>query len=375
MFPERTKVVHHWLYMTFPESNITASKILDTLNSSVICLNRNWAISYVNFAAEELFSSSASRLYGKNIHQLFSQLEPNTITKKLAAFGGDSFAVTEHDARITLANGKSVSADYSIYPIDSSDETQHILLEIKPLDWQSIITSEEFTNLKKQASLQFAQGMAHEIKNPLSGIRGAAQLLERELNEPQLKQYTEVIISEVDRLSALINNMLGPNTDIIKCPVNILEVLEHIRRLMLAAESTRINIKIDYDPSIPELMGDKRELIQALLNIVQNAAQSIDNVGEITFKTRIGRRFTVGKITHPLVVQVDISDNGNGIPAEIRDTIFLPMVTNKAQGSGLGLPIAQEIVSRHGGIILFNSSPQGTTFSTILPLTLLKNEQ
>jgi two-component system nitrogen regulation sensor histidine kinase GlnL len=357
--------------MIFPESKKAASKILDTLNSSVICLDKNRAISYVNFASEELFSSSASSLYGKNINLLFSQVEPNTITKKLDAFSGDYFAVTEHDARITLANGKSVSADYSIYPIDSSEDTQHILLEIKPLDWQSIIASEEFSNLKKQASLQVAQGMAHEIKNPLSGIRGAAQLLERELSEPKMKQYTEVIISEVDRLTALINNMLGPNTQIIKSPVNILEVLEHIRRLVQAAESTRINIKIDYDPSIPELMGDKRELIQALLNIVQNAVQSIDNTGEITFKTRVGRRFTVGKITHPLVVQVDISDNGNGISAEIKDTIFLPMVTNKAQGSGLGLPIAQEIVSRHGGIILFDSSPQGTTFSTILPLSLV----
>jgi two-component system nitrogen regulation sensor histidine kinase GlnL len=356
--------------MTASESNKTASKILDTLNISVICLDQNRTISYVNFAAEELFSNSASSLCGKNIHQLFSQVEPNTITKKLDAFSGDFFSVTEHDAKITLATGKSISADYSIYPIDSTDQTHHILLEIKQLDWQSIIASEEFTNLRKQVSHQFAQGMAHEIKNPLGGIRGAAQLLERELGEPKLKQYTDVIISEVDRLTALINNMLGPNTKIIKSPVNILEVLEHIRRLILAAEAPRINIKMDYDPSIPELMGDKRELIQALLNIVQNAVQSINNSGEITFKTRIGRRFTVGKITHPLVVQVDISDNGNGISAEIQDTIFLPMVTNKAQGSGLGLPIAQEIVSRHGGIILFNSSPQGTTFSTILPLSL-----
>jgi two-component system nitrogen regulation sensor histidine kinase GlnL len=167
--------------------------------------------------------------------------------------------------------------------------------------------------------------------------------------------------------------MLGPNTEIVKKSINILEVLEHIRRLMMAAESSRIHIKIDYDPSIPELMGDKRQLIQALLNIVQNAAQSIDHQGVIIFKTRIGRRFTVGQITPPLVVQVDISDNGNGIAEEIKDTIFLPMVTNKAEGSGLGLPIAQEIVSRHGGIILFETSPQGTKFSAILPLSLGTN--
>ena len=360
--------------MAFTDSSKPVNQILDTLNSTIMCLDENWAVSYVNTAGEELFSSSASSLRGKYFHQLFSQVEANTITKKLDGFGINSHAVTEHDAEITLANGKSFSAGYSFYQMEGSDSTHTILVEIKPLDWQSQITSEKFTNLKKQASLQFAQGMAHEIKNPLGGIRGAAQLLERELSDPQLRQYTEVITNEVDRLTALINNMLGPNTELIKSSVNILEVLEHIRRLVLAAELGRINIKIDYDPSIPELQGDKRQLIQAILNIVQNAVQSIDKEGEITFKTRIGRRFTTGKITHPLVVQVDISDNGNGIAADIQDTIFLPMVTNKTQGSGLGLPIAQEIVSCHGGIIFFNSSPQGTTFSIILPLTLEENK-
>jgi two-component system nitrogen regulation sensor histidine kinase GlnL len=354
------------------ESRNPVNKILDTLNSTIMCLDTNRALSYINFAGEELFSSSASSLYGKRFHQLFSQVESNAITRKLDSFGNDSHAVTEHDTKITLANGSSISADYSIYQMDSSDATHHILVEIKPLDWQLQMTSEVFTNRRKQASLQFSQGMAHEIKNPLGGIRGAAQLLERELSEPRMKQYTEVIISEVDRLTALVNNMPGPNTELIKSPVNILEVLEHVRRLVLAAESERIKIKMDYDPSIPELRGDKRQLVQAVLNIVQNAVQSIGEQGEVIFKTRVGRRFTVGKITHPLVVQVDITDNGSGIAADIKDTIFLPMVTNKAQGSGLGLPIAQEIVSQHGGIIFFDSSPQGTTFSTILPLTLEK---
>lgn len=359
--------------MALLESNNIANKILDTLNSTIMCLDSRCVVSYVNFAGEELFSTSAASLCGKHFQQLFSQVEPNTITTKLDSFNINSNAVTEHDAEITLANGKSLSADYSFYQMDNSDTNHNILVEIKPLDWQSQITSDKFTNLKTQASLQFARGMAHEIKNPLGGIRGAAQLLERELSEPQLRQYTSVITSEVDRLTALINNMLGPNTQLIRSPVNILEVLEHIRRLVLAAESGRININMDYDPSIPELEGDKSQLIQAMLNIVQNAVQSIDSRGDITFKTRIGRRFTIGQVTHPLVVQVDISDTGSGIASDIQDTIFLPMVTNKAQGSGLGLPIAQEIVSRHGGIIFVNSSTQGTIFSTILPLTFVEN--
>ena len=359
--------------MALLESNNTANKILDTLNSTIMCLDSHCIVSYVNIAGEELFSTSASSLCGKHFLHLFSQVEPNTITEKLDGFDHESSAVTEHDAEITLASGKSFSADYSFYKMDNSDASHYILIEIKPLDWQSQITSDKFTHLKTQASLQFARGMAHEIKNPLGGIRGAAQLLERELNDPQLMQFTRVITSEVDRLAALINNMLGPNTELIRSQVNILEVLEHIRRLVLAAESGRINIKMDYDPSIPELQGDKSQLIQAILNIVQNAVQSIDKQGEITFRTRIGRRFTIGQVTHALVVQVDISDTGSGIASDIQDTIFLPMVTNKAQGSGLGLPIAQEIVSRHGGIIFVNSSAQGTLFSTILPLNYVEN--
>lgn len=358
--------------MTFTDSSNQVNQILDTLNSTIMCLDKNWAISYINIAGEELFSSSASSLHGKQFNQLFSQVEPNTITEKLDDFSNNPHAVTEHEADITLANGKSFSADYSFYQMEDPDSIHNILVEVKPLDWQSHIATEQFTNLKKQAGLRFAQGMAHEIKNPLGGIRGAAQLLERELTEPQLKQYTEVITNEVDRLTALINNMLGPSTELVQLPVNILEVLEHIRRLVLAAEFGRINIKIDYDPSIPELRGDKRQLIQAILNIVQNAVQSIDQDGEVTFKTRIGRRFTIGQITHPLVVQVDIVDNGNGIDADIQDTIFLPMVTNKPQGSGLGLAIAQEIIASHGGVIFFSSSQQGTTFSIILPLTLVE---
>lgn len=350
-----------------------SDKILNTLNSAIMCLDKNFSVSYVNLAGEELFSSSAASLRGKPFHQLFSRVEPNTITHKLDSLGDERNAVTEHHARITLANGKSIAAGYSIYRMDGLDSNSDVLVEIKPMNWQVQVTSEESINLQGQAELLFAQGMAHEIKNPLGGIRGAAQLLERELTTPRMKQYTEVIISETDRLTALINNMLGANTEFVRSAVNIHEVLEHIRRLVLAAESGRINIKIDYDPSIPEFAGDKRQLIQAILNIAQNAAQSIEGRGEIIFKTRIGRRFTIARVTHPLVVQVDISDNGKGIATDIRDTLFLPMVTNKTQGNGLGLPIAQKIISRHGGIIFFESSSQGTKFSIIVPLQLAAN--
>jgi two-component system nitrogen regulation sensor histidine kinase GlnL len=162
--------------------------------------------------------------------------------------------------------------------------------------------------------------------------------------------------------------MTGPGTLLKPAAVNILEVLEHIRKIILAAEPDRIQIHRDYDPSIPEIQADRNMLIQAFLNIARNAVQAIDDKGEITFKTRIGRQITIGKLTHSLVVQVDISDSGRGVPRELGETIFLPMVTDKPDGSGLGLPIAQEIISRHGGTIRLQSSESGTTFSTILPL-------
>jgi len=352
-------------------SKLTIDKILDTLSGSIICVDEKLVLQYINSSAEALFGNSASTLIGKQFSQLFSTVESSTITEKLPGFAAQRQTMTEHDATINLADGRSISTDYTIYPLDDMNGGGSILIEIKPVDRQAQYLRDEFSQLQKQTSQQFARGMAHEIKNPLGGIRGAAQLLEKEIKEAPLKEYTDVIISEVDRLQTLINNMLGPNKAISKKPVNIHEILEHIRSLLLSAEPGRFMIRRDYDPSIPELLADKDQLIQAFLNIAQNAVQAIDTNGEITFKTRIGRQFTIGKITYPLVVLVDIIDNGGGISADLSDSIFLPMVTNKPQGSGLGLPIAQEIVSCHGGIISAESWSTGTTFCTILPLEIV----
>lgn len=347
---------------------LAVDKILDYLSSTIICLDQDLKLCHINATGEMLFDSSISALTGRNFNQLFSPVETSTITGKLSDFVVLRRPITEHEAKITLFNGKSLTADYSIYPLEDADVGGNILIEIRPLDRQVQILRDELSQVHKQASQQFARGMAHEIKNPLGGIRGAAQLLEREIIQPSMKEYTDVIISEVDRLQTLVNNMLGPNVKINKQSVNILEILEHIRSLLLAAEPNRFCLQRDYDPSIPELMADKDQLIQAFLNIAQNAVQALGENGKITFKTRIGHQITIGQIKHPLVIQIDITDNGKGISTELNDTIFLPMVTDKPEGSGLGLPIAQEIVSGHGGIIKSMSSANGTTFSTILPL-------
>ena len=342
-----------------------SDRILDTLNASILCLDSNFCVSYANATAEALFECSVAKLIGRRFDSLLSRFEPSSILTRLKL---DAVALTEHEATITFANGKSISANYSVYPLDDQSRDDELLIEIRPLEHQAQFAREEQNQMQQQAGQQLARGLAHEINNPLGGIRGAAQLLQKEFDNPDWSEYTEVIINEVDRLQALTKNMLGPDSRINRNPINILEVLEHIRKIILAAEPERITISRDYDPSIPELLADRDLLIQAFLNFVRNSVQAIDGNGTIGFKTRIGRQFTIGQITHPLVVQIDISDNGRGISHELIETIFLPMITDKADGSGLGLPIAQDIISRHGGTIHLQSNENGTTFSVILPL-------
>lgn len=345
-----------------------SDKILDILNSTILCLDADARVTYINATGEIMFGASAGTLIGKPFDTLFSQIEANTILSNLPDFAKQHKTFTEHEARITFANGRMITADYSIYLLEDEQNPDTIAVEIKPLDRQVEIASETLSNMQNLVSQQFARGIAHEIKNPLGGIRGAAQLLAREIAGKGLREFTDVIISEVDRLQVLIDNMLGPGAMMDKQAVNILEVLEHIRKLLETAEPNKFQFRRDYDPSIPEILADRGQLIQAFLNIALNAVQALEVGGEITFKTRIDRQITIGKVLHPLVIQIDIIDNGSGISDDVRETIFLPMVTSKADGSGLGLPIAQEIISRHGGIIKCQSTASGTTFSTILPL-------
>ncbi|MDJ0778505.1 MAG: nitrogen regulation protein NR(II) [Gammaproteobacteria bacterium] len=340
-------------------------RILDALNVAILCLDREQRVTYVNASAENLFDSSAGNLAGRKFSKLLSGVEPSSILQRLAAAPQ---GLTERRAVITLASGRTLFADYSIFPLGDDPDEGELLIEIRPLERQVQFAQEDLQQLYQQASQQLTRSLAHEIKNPLGGIRGAAQLLQRALDNPEWSEFTEIIISEVDRLQALINNMLGPESRLQMAPLNIHEVLEHIRKIMVAAEPERIRFHRDYDPSIPDMTADRDLLIQAFLNIARNAVQAIDGEGEVHFRTRILRQCTIGKKNHPLAVQIDIVDSGRGIAEELAETIFLPMITDKPDGSGLGLPIAQDIVSRHGGTILLQSSSAGTTFSTILPL-------
>jgi len=242
-----------------------------------------------------------------------------------------------------------------------------LLVEIQQMDRQIRIAREEHQLSQQQTFRTLVRGLAHEIKNPLGGLRGAAQLLERELPSEDLKEFTNIIIGEADRLQILVDRILGPNTIPKKEPLNIHQVLEHIRQLISAGISSDINITTDYDPSIPDLIADRDQLIQAILNIVGNAVQAIGSKGEITLGTRTVRQFTIGHVQHKLVCRIDIIDNGPGIPDDMLESIFLPMVTGRAEGTGLGLSISQSLVNQHDGLIQCESQPGKTIFSLFIP--------
>jgi two-component system nitrogen regulation sensor histidine kinase GlnL len=221
---------------------------------------------------------------------------------------------------------------------------------------------------QQQANRELIRNLAHEIKNPLGGIRGAAQLLERELQDAELREFTQVIVKEADRLQSLMNRLLTPN----RLPrierVNIHEVMERVRTLLLAEFPEGLEIKRDYDTSLPEITGDKEQLIQAILNVARNAAQATGGLGEIRMVTRIARQVTIARMRYRHAIAVSIEDDGPGVPPDLADRIFYPLVSGRQGGTGLGLSLAQSFVSQHHGLIEFESDPGRTRFTLVLPL-------
>jgi two-component system nitrogen regulation sensor histidine kinase GlnL len=273
------------------------------------------------------------------------------------------------DRALTLNRiGQSVTITFSATPIVNDDDQPEVLVELLQVDNHLRISKEEQLLSQQNTARLLVRGLAHEIKNPLGGLRGAAQLLDLELIDPDLKEYTGIIIAESDRLQGLMDKMLGPNKLPNKKLLNIHEVLERVRQLVEAEASGNIQILCDYDPSIPDLKADKDQLIQAVLNIVRNAVQAVDGTGMIKLNTRIKRNVTIGRKNHKLAVKIDITDNGPGIDAEMMNQIFYPMITGRPEGTGLGLSIAHSLISQHNGLIECKSEPGITTFSILLPL-------
>ena len=347
-------------------SGIHSEGLLDHLSTSVLVFDQDFRLRYINPAGEVMFAQSNRHACGKDIAELFSNTE--TVTGNLASALKSGQVVNQRGCHIELINGVTLIVNCTHTPVSLSGGLSGIMLELRKVDHHLRVEQEEQLIAQQEATHSLLRGLAHEIKNPLGGLRGAAQLLEREVADEGLKEYTRIIIGEADRLQNLMDRMLGPNDVPNIQSVNIHEILERVRELVLVEAESGLMIHQDYDPSLPELQADPDLLVQAVLNIVRNAAQALEGKGEITLRTRVQRQFNIGIRQHRLVACVEIIDNGPGIETELQAMIFYPMVTSRSDGTGLGLSIAQSLINRHHGLIECNSKPGETVFTILLPL-------
>jgi len=341
-------------------------RILDHLNEAILLFDRDFRLIYINPAGEILFADSAKHLLGNSAKKLFKTAQSKLFQDMLHRLRQHE-PLVDREMVLEYLN-QSITVNLSASPIIENGKLNEILIELQQVDRHLRITKEEQLLAQQNTSRMLVRGLAHEIKNPLGGLRGAAQLLDLELSDPELKEYTQIIIAESDRLQDLMDKMLGPNKPAQKHLINIHEMLERVRQLVTVEAGTNIQLKTDYDPSIPELFADKNQLIQAFLNIVRNAIQALQSSGKITLRTRIQRHMTIGRKRYRLTAKVDIIDNGPGIQPSLMGQIFYPMITGRADGTGLGLSIAQSLINQHNGLIECESEPGNTVFSIYLPI-------
>lgn len=348
-------------------------QLINHLDSSILVLDDQLTVVYLNPAAEALLQVSGRRCVGIPAQSVF--LDTKQDLQSFEASIKDETSFIKREAEVRLMNQTLITLDYSVSPVEF-DKSMCLVVEMHPRDRLLRISREEELITAQSTTQALVRGMAHEIKNPLGGIRGSAQLLERVLDNDELKEYTHIIIEEVDRLRNLVDKMLGPNKLLERVETNIHEVLERVHSLISVEAADKLTLRRDYDPSIPEFLADAEQLIQVVLNITRNAMQALlaqtapEAFPEITLKTRAIRQFTIGHTKHRLVLHLSIIDNGPGIPENIRESLFFPMVSGRAEGTGLGLSIAQSIVNQHQGIIECDSRPGKTHFSIYLPLEL-----
>jgi len=343
---------------------------LELLATAVLLLDRTRHITYANPAAENLFALSKKHLIGHRPAEVFTEAASLSIAIDKAVLGGATY--TEQELELAVNGRPRLHLTCTVSPVDVKDAT--LLLEFRHIDQQLKIAREERLNEQQQANRELIRNLAHEIKNPLGGIRGAAQLLAMEVTVPELTEYTEVIVHEADRLQALVDRLLAPHRrPHLVSDVNIHEVCERVRSVVLAEFPRGLTVLRDYDVSLPEFRGDREQLIQALLNIVQNAAHALGGriaggSACIVLRTRVARQATIGKERSKLALELHVEDNGPGVPESIRDRIFFPLVSGREGGSGLGLTIAQTFVTQHGGTIECQTTAGRTVFTILLPM-------
>ena len=343
---------------------------LDLLVSPVALLGPQGLVIFANAAMEDLCGLSRRNLLGLDLAEFF--LDPKPLRQALQGALDNDFAALRYEAQFRrLSHSDPLPVHVIIAPTDGPQE---VLLELVPVEQKTRQEREERLLEQAEANKVLVRNLAHEIKNPLGGIRGAAQLLEMELGDPALTEYTQVIIHEADRLQTLVDRLLAPHRrPHVVGDVNIHEVCERVRALILAEFPRGLQVVRDYDISIPEFRGDREQLIQAVLNIAHNAAQALqektaDGEAEIVLRTRVSRQVTFGKQRYRLALELHVIDNGPGIPEEIKERLFFPLVSGRDGGSGLGLNLAQTFVQQHHGLIECDSEPGRTDFKILIPL-------
>jgi two-component system nitrogen regulation sensor histidine kinase GlnL len=341
---------------------------LDLLATGVVLLDRWLRVVRINQSAEALFGLSGRQLEGQRLADVLRDTQViDAILEEAFTF---QFDVKRQHVAWNLPMRGSTQIDTTVTVHRESDQVL-ACVELREIDQQLRLDREERQADLNQANKELMRNLAHEIKNPLGGVRGAAQLLDRELPSEDLREYTQVIIKEADRLQELVDRMLAPHRMArVLEPVNIHEVCERVRSLMLAEFPVTLRIRRDYDTSLPPVHGDREQLIQVVLNVVRNAAQALEGRGEIILRSRVARQVTIAKRRHRLALDLHVVDDGPGIPESIRERVFYPLVSGSPSGHGLGLTLAQSFVHQHGGIMDVESRPGLTDFLIRLPIDL-----
>lgn len=346
------------------------TSLLDNLTTAVMVLDNELRVLYMNPAAEALLETSDQHCQYLPINEIL--LNSSQLVRSLTNVMDNGITFIARKAELVKSNTNKMTVDYSASRLIYQNET-YLMLELQELDRSYNISRKELLISNHETTLGLVRGLGHEIKNPLGGIRGAAQLLESELNDQELKDYTNVIIEETDRLVGLIDRLTGQYKKPALQLINVHEILERVYNLVVAETRGTIELIKDYDPSIPEITGDLSQLIQAVLNIVRNAMQALTESGtqdpKIVIRTRTVNQVTIGPVMHKLVARIEIIDNGPGINPDIAETIFYPLISGRAEGTGLGLSLSQNILKNHNGLIECDSQKGKTTFTLSIPIS------
>lgn len=343
----------------------TNGMLIDSLSTSVVVIDHQLRIRYVNNAAELLFEFSRKQMLSNPITSFIAHNSLKSEQLLKAMEYQESF--TEGELALTFSHGKHCIVDFMAKAFET-DSNIHLLMEFVQIDQQRKLFKDSQHWAHQQAAKELIRGLAHEIKNPLGGIRGAAQLLEKELINDEHKEFTTLIMQQSDRLRNMVDKLLGPTTVPNFKKQSVHKAIEQIRSLITFEAGESIDIVRDYDPSIPETEIDSDMIQQAILNIARNAIQALNNQGKLTLRTRIQRQQLIQGRLQPLCIEITIMDDGPGIAPEIKSTLFYPMVTTKSDGTGLGLSIAQSLIEHHRGKIEVESWPGHTEFRILLPI-------